>query len=472
MVLAGVAASVAAGDTSTPVVVAALVAAPLLGLLLTDDARARLLDARGAGDVAILVGLTLLLAANVAVLGDLARELGLARAHGVAAAAAVALLVVGWQAGEAWWRLATPLGAAVVILPVALVVAGAGAPWTTWAALASRPALTFDAASAWVTGGRAIGERTTLTFGEPHRMIAAAPATWRVTERDAARISVREWRLGTGDALTLRPGDQLALERGARVRFEAGRRVPTAAPSGVAWADGRGRSTVERLAAALGILVAVVGGGVALAPALAAPALAAVVVPLVLLTFVTGAALWGLYGMALAPALSLTPRALAPVFEALSEATRGGWRPALTGVVATGLLVLLAGTVLAWRGRLAALVDGGAAALGRPGPSRAVRSLLLGGVVLTSAALALRGDDPWRLFTGGLAVIAALAIVPRLATPAPRAQLAGALAGAVAFALAALHALPWLTASFAAHPVLLAAPTAFLIARLARRAAR
>ncbi|HYE90861.1 MAG TPA: hypothetical protein VEA38_07580, partial [Terriglobales bacterium] len=86
------------------------------------------------------------------------------------------------------------------------------------------------------------------------------------------------------------------------------------------------------------------------------------------------------------------------------------------------------------------------------------------------AAIALRGGDPWRLFTWGLAVIASLAIAPRLATPAPRAQLAGALAGAVAFALAALHALPWLTASFGAHPALAAAPTAFVVARLARRA--
>ncbi|HYE90053.1 MAG TPA: hypothetical protein VEA38_03490, partial [Terriglobales bacterium] len=58
------AAAVAGGDTSAPVIVAALVAAPLLGLLLTDAARARLVHARGAGDVAILAGLTLLLAAN------------------------------------------------------------------------------------------------------------------------------------------------------------------------------------------------------------------------------------------------------------------------------------------------------------------------------------------------------------------------------------------------------------------------
>ena len=63
--------------------------------------------------------------------------------------------------------------------------------------------------------------------------------TLQPVERDAMRVVVREWRLGAGDALTVRPGDQLTVDPGARVRFEAGRRVPGAPPSGMAWAAGR-----------------------------------------------------------------------------------------------------------------------------------------------------------------------------------------------------------------------------------------
>ena len=474
--LAAVAARVAAGDADAPLLVATLAAAPLVALLLTPAARTRVLEGHGAGDVAVLLGLALVLAANLAVLGDVGRLLGLARVHGVIAGIVVALAVVGWYAGDAWWRLAAPVGVAVVIAPLVLVGLSTGTPWATWASLASRPALTFDAHSRWVTDGRVLGERTTLTFSEPHRVVAAAPATWRVIERDTPRTAVREWRLAPGDALTLRPGDQLAVDAGARVRFEAGRRVPGGPSSGMTWADGRARGVRAVVTSALGVAVTLVLGGMMLAPASAFPlvGIATVLVPLAMLSFVVGAALWGLYGMALAPDLSLAPRALGAVFEALARAPAPPRRPALMGIVAVGVLVLLAGVVLAWRVRIAELITTSAGRMQRPAPSTAALGVAGAALVLTAAALALFGIDPWRLFTWGLALVAAAAAAPRLARAGSRGETTGAIVGALLVSVAIAAALvpgltPWpIPRPFLDHPALMAAPAAFLSARFAR----
>ena len=408
--------------------------------------------------VAIFVGLVLVLAANLVVVGDLARLLGLTRVHGIGAGTVVAVAVIAWPAGDRWWRLAMPIGAGLVLLPLALVVASTQSPRATWSTMAMRPALAFDARSAWVTEGRAVGERLTLTFDEPHRVVAPAPATWRVVESDTARVSIREWRLAAGDALTLRPGDQLALDAGTRVRFEAGRRVPGAPISGAAWADGGRGPMLVTLATSIGLAITLVGGGWALVPAAALPVsrVAAIIAPIGLSAFVVGAALWGLYGIAVVPELALTPRALAPLLEVVARIMASPWREAMITLLVVGVVGLLVGAMLAWRMRFAEQVhEIGVTARGLSAVRVAVSAVAI------AAALAMGNGDPWRLFTWGLGIVAITVAAPRLAAVGARGELFGALAGVIAFAAAVFFG-----GRFAEHPALVAAPLAWAVARI------
>jgi hypothetical protein len=465
VVLAALAARVVAGDASAPTLVAVVAAAALVGLLVSPRVSAA--ASRPAfSALPVTAALVLVLAANLVVMGDLARLLGLARVYGVATGVVLALGVVGWTAGDRWWRLATPLGAVMVLLPLGLVVTSAGSPWAAWAAVASRPALTFGESSAWVTQGRALGERAPVTFHEPHRVVAATPATWRVLERDTARVAVREWRLGAGEALTLRPGDQLVVDTGARVRFEAGRRVPGAPTSGMAWADGRRRPVRETLVMSVGAAVTLVGGGVALAPALPVVGAATILTPALLLAFVVGATLWGVYGIALAPELSLVPRALAPILEVLTRVVTPPWRQAAVALVVAGVVVLFLGVVLAWRARLTAVIIEVAVVIRRPAPPAWALAAGTAGAVAVAALVAARGADPWRLFTWGLGLAAAAAVAPRLAGAGARGELVGAVVGALAFGVAVFGdaRLPAPVGAFLEYPAVMAAPLAWLAA--------
>ena len=469
MVLAILAGSVATGDAGAPALVACIAAAPVLSLV-APGIRARLARP-GPADLVIVAGLMLVLAANFVVVGDLARLLGLTGAHGLVAGAVVALAVIAWRASEAWCGVIGLLGVAAVVAPIGLVVLAGGPPWAAWAALASRPALTFDARSSWVAGGRAIGERTTLTFTEPHRVVAVSASTWRVSEDGRGRVPTREWRVGAGDVLTLRPGDQLTLERGARVRFEAGRRVPTAPTSGVAWADGPAQPALHRLVAVVGIALTLVAGGLTLGPASAVPTgrVEASGVPLLTGAFVVVGALWGLYGVALVPELALVPRALAPISEALDRVGGAVGRPLLIAGLAAGVIALLAGMLLSWRLRVMEAVRGAATSLGGRTLSTGAVVAMAGGLVLASAAVGLRDDDPWNLFALGLGLIAAGAVAPRLAGGGTRGELAGAITGVVVFGVIAIDGARWpLAAAFVHHPALVAAPAAWVTARLIR----
>jgi hypothetical protein len=482
VVLAALAARVAAGDAGVPMLLATVVCAPLLALLLAQRAQrpsgratarepaSQLPPARSGvvlsssvvlSGVAMFAGLVLVLAANLVVVGDLARLLGLARVHGVGAGIVATVAVIAWPAGDRWWRLAMPIGAGLVLLPLALVVASTQSPRATWSTIAMRPALAFDARSAWVTEGRAVGERLTLTFDEPHRVVAAAPATWHVVESDTARVSIREWRLAAGDALTLRPGDQLALDAGTRVRFEAGRRVPGAPISGSAWADGRHRRMLVTLATSIGLAITLAGGGWALVPATALPVsrVAAIVVPIGLSAFVAGAALWGLYGIAVVPDLALTARALAPPLEVVARIAASPWRQTLVTLLVVGVVGLLVGAMLAWRMRFAEQVHEIGATV--RGPVSAVPAAV--SAVVIAAVLAMWGADPWRLFTWGLGIVATTVVAPRLAGVGARGELFGALAGVIAFAAAVFFG-----GRFTEHPALVAAPLAWAIARITR----
>jgi hypothetical protein len=469
VVLAILAGSVATGDAGAPALVACMAAAPLLSLI-APGIRARL-AVPGPADLVIVAGLVLLLAANFVVVGDLARLLGLTGAHGLVAGAVVALAVIAWRASELWCGVIGLLGVAAVIAPIGVVGLAGGSPWAAWAALASRPALTFDAGSSWVAGGRAIGERTTLTFSEPHRVVAVSASTWRVSDDGPGRVPTREWRVGAGDALTLRPGDQLTLERGARVRFEAGRRVPTAPASGVTWADGPAQPVLDRLVAVVGIALTLVAGGLALGPASAAPAgrLEAGGVPLLVGSFVVVGALWGLYGVALVPELALVPRALAPISEALERVGGTAGPPLLITGLAAGVVALLAGMLLGWRLRLMDAVRGVATSIGGRTLSAGGVAAVAAALVLSAAAIGLRDDDPWNLFALGLGLIASGAVAPRLAGGGTRGELVGAITGVLVFVALAIDGARWpLAAAFVHHPALVATPAAWVAARFIR----
>jgi hypothetical protein len=469
------AARVVAGDPDFPLLAAIIASAAVVGLLAPPaiagsepSSVARPLPPVMA--LALLAALMLVLAADLVVMADLARLLGLTRTHGLIAAAVLALGVAAVPFGDRWWGLAAPVGVLVVLVPLALVIASVGPPWAVWRDVASRPALTFDERSAWVTHGRALPEGTRLTFDEPHRVIAATAATWRIVERDAVRpgdrqpvrIVVREWRLNPGDALTVRPGDQLTVDPDARVRFEAGRRVPGAAASGITWADGGRRRVRDILVAVAGTAVTLVGGGLALvAPwptsgATRAARVAMALAPALIVAFVVGATLWGLYGIALAPEMALVPRALAPVLEVVQRVETPAWRAALAGLVTTAIAVLFLGVAFAWRGRTGAALAGLAAAFGRPSISTAATTAGTAAVVVLAATVAWTGRDPWQLFTWGLGLAAAVVVAPRLAAAGPRAELVGMAVGTGAFAAAVL----WIP-----HPALVAAPLGWVAAR-------
>jgi hypothetical protein len=458
-----------AGDALLPMLAALVVGAAAVGLLVAP--RLATAPASPAIAVPLAAALVLVLAANLAVAADLAGLVGVGRTHGALGAAGLALAVALATAADRWWRLAAPIGAVVVLAPLALVVASVGAPWSVWTDVASRPALTFAPSSAWVTHGRALADGTRLTFEEPHRVVAASPATWRVTEHARARTVVREWRLGAGDALTVRPGDELAVEPGARVRFEAGRRVPGAPRSGATWAGAGRAAFVATLVPLAGAAVTLLLGGAAFVAAAPAAGAVTALAPTLVLAFVLGATLWGLYGIALSPELVLVPGALAPVMEVVLRVQAPSWRAALLGVVLTGLVVLFLGAVLAWRARLRAALDDAAAAVGRA-PSRLAAGAATAALVAVAAVVAVRGPEPWRLFTWGLALAAAGVIAPRLACAGPRGELAGMAAGtavvaALVFGEGRLAGIP---PGLGEHPALVAAPAAWLTARIARNA--
>src|SRR5437660_1666119 len=148
------------------------------------------------------------------------------------------------------------LVALVAIIAGTLVVS----PWGAWRDVASRPALTFGERSPWVTDGRTLARPIALDFTEGHRVTALSPATYRVVEPGR----FREWQLRPGETLSLRAGDRLVLDAGVRLRFEAGKRIPGAPASGDVWAEPPERGGLASVLEALGTLVTLVGGALAL----------------------------------------------------------------------------------------------------------------------------------------------------------------------------------------------------------------
>jgi hypothetical protein len=335
----------------------------------------------------------------------------------------------------------------------AVTLAMATAPWTAWSHGGLRPALTFSEASAWVRDGERFPRASRLTFAEGQRVTALTDGVYRVVEHDATPPTVREWRLASGQTLTLRPGDELTVGAGARLRFEAGRRVPGAPASGVIWADAPARGP-RMLPAALGALVTLLGGALALVPAGTPRGVPAATGPLLLLAGVSGATGWGVYAAATAPDLALGGSLLAPLLglPPLALGARAGLP--LAALVGAGIALLLVGATVALRQRLAA------AAWPQP--------VLWAGVVAAAAALTAGGFDPWRLIVLGLGLAAAV-WAPAVLARTRAGGLAGAVIGAGVFvALAGLPALTpvaalWLQ-TLVRYPALVALPLAWAAA--------
>jgi hypothetical protein len=441
---------VAAGAPDAPILVLAAVVAPLVALLQPRvDEAPHVVSA-----TATSVSAALILAASFVPIGDVAVLLGGRRWHGVVMAAALLLLLALMPRIDRWRPIGLVVGGAALVLGLlTLASATALSPWTAWRDAAARPALVFSAHSPWVSDGGWFARRATLTFEEGHRLIAVAPATFRVVEHDGTTDVVRDWRLAAGDPLSVRPGDRVTVEAGSRVRFQAGKRVPGAAPSGAVWADAGASPGVGSVAALLTLVL----GAIGLVPAAGRRGFVA---PATLLTLALAAACWGVYAVATAPEVMLSGSVAEPLLG-VSSAVPGARHLALLGVVA--LVALFVAAAGALRERVAVLAG-----------ARATVVWLT--IVAVAAVASLWPFDPWLLLLAGLGIAAATLAAPRLAGAGVArvagwpVQAIGALTGGVTFAaVAALGArLPAALGFVADWPVLLAAPAAWLVVKLLR----
>ena len=460
VVLVSLASRVFAGAAEAPVLALALLSAPLAALLGAAPGEGT--EGNLVASVATLVAVGLVLWAILLTLGDVAQVLGARRWLAVVLATALALLASAWGARDSGSALGASLGAGALGVVCTVIVVGALAatpPWAAWREVASRPAHTFAARSAWVNEGRRFAEPVSLAFSEAHRVTALAPGVYRVVEEADRRRVTREWRLAAGDALTLRPGDRLGLEAGAQVRFEPGKRVPGAPLSGIAWADPPERRRLSTLVETLGVALTLVGGALALSPRAGAGApsttLGALVGPALLLLLVLAAVCWGVYGAHAAPELALGAGASAGLVElpALLWPTLPG--RALMAATVIALILLFVAAAGALRG--VGVAAGGPRA----------RDAVWTGLLALAAAAGVWPGDAWRVFLAGCGLAGATVIAPRLAGGGRAAGLAGAAVGAAAFAglAAAAGLLPAWAAAPGAYPILLAGPLAWAASR-------
>jgi hypothetical protein len=211
------------------------------------------------------------------------------------------------------------------------------------------------------------------------------------------------------------------------------------------------------LPAALGGLLTLVGGAVALVPAATRRGARAAAGPLLLLAVVTAAVGWGVYAAATAPELALSGSLLTPLLRLPPLALGPRTGIPLAAVAAAGIVLLLVCATLALRQRLAAAAR----------PERA----LWAAAVALAASLTAWPLDPWYLLTLALGLAAAGWMPSRMATTR-LAGLAGSATGAVVFVV--LTALPVLAPSAAAwldaatrYPALLALPLGWAAAKAA-----
>lgn len=462
---AALAALVFSGDVAAPLVALAAVLAPSLAMLQAPG------ETRTSGGAVVAgvraVSVMVILWSGFLLLGDVAGVLHLARGPLIAVVAAAAAVVAGARPLRARASLLVPLGiACVVVCASGLAVSVGAPPWRAWAELASRPALAFPDAGAWVTQGRSVTRPTRLTFTEPHRVTATSAGIFRVTEHDGASVAVREWRLAAGDSLHLRSGDELVLSAGASVRFEAGKRIPGVPPSGVAWAAPRARQDPRRLAEVLAIALTLSGGALALLGPCAGMR-ASLQASALLLAFVLAAVSWGIYAALRAPELALGADILVAVVEAPLVVAGPAWRAVLPALSLLGMAALCVAAAPALRERLIEVAC-------PAGPDelatarRAGAELLWLGVLVIAAALSWWPADAWRVLLAGLGFAASAWAAPGLVAGAGAGS--AALAGGGAFLALTLAGslLPPAMSLLGAYPVVIAVPVAAAVALASR----
>jgi hypothetical protein len=491
VLLALVAARALSGGPDAPALALAALVAPLIVFLCpAAGARSNLVVA-----FAVSVGLGFMIWANLLLFADVAGLLGLPRWTVATLATVVALIAVELaqaadtgsrrtprrkaterEQGSGGARLfqtalrgggltllyTSALGfvALVAIVGAALLVS----PWGAWREVASRPAITFGERSPWVTEGRTLARPTTLDFTESHRVTALSPATYRVVEPGR----FREWQLRPGETLALRAGDRLMLDAGARLRFEAGKRIPGAPASGVAWADPPERGGLSALLEALGTMVTLVGGALALVGP--RPGLGARTVYAgsgLLLVFVLSALCLGVFGAYAAPGLSIGVPALAATFDLPAAIVPGPRGRALAALGAGVLLVLFAATALALRDVLARALRRPQSESEARGPWSELTRPIMRVFLVAACAASLWGGEASRALLTGLGLAASATLGSRLADDEPTARLVGSVVGVLAFAGFAILAarLPTWASAIGAYPVLVAVPLAWGVTR-------
>ena len=450
---------VTAGDADAPWLVLGALIAPLVALLV--PAR-RPAETNPVAAVVAAIAVALVLAGDFVLAADAATLLGGAPWLGVALAAAVALLLPVLPAAR---RLGLPAlvlaGVAMLLLLAAVALRTGATPWTAWSHGGLRAALTFSDASGWVREGERFARPARLTFIEAQRVTTLSAGVFRVTERDVVPPTVREWRLTAGEVLTLRPGDELAVEAGSRLRFEAGRRLPGAPASGIVWADAPARGP-SMLPGAIGTLVTLLGGALALVPGARRHGSPAALAPLALMAAVAVAVSWGVYTAAVAPDLALGGSPLTPLLRLPLRAVGPRTGGTLALLAAGAVLLLLLAAAIALRGRLASTAG-----------ARPVYWAVTVGLAVALTAWSL---DPWQLFVLGLG-LAAAGWTPALHADGRTAALAGSIVGVGVFV--GLSALPvaapgvagWL-APLTRYPALVAMPLGWAASRALGMTAR
>ena len=494
VLLALVAARALAGGPDAPALALAAVVAPLIAFLCPATRGAQRPNL--VATLAVGAGLGFMLWANLLLFADVAGLLGLPRWATATLATLVALLTVELaraadtgvprarqrpargraqgDAGARFYRMAlrgggltllyaSALGliALVAIIAATLVVS----PWGAWREVASRPALTFGERSPWVTDGRTLATPIALDFTEGHRVTALSPATYRVVEPGR----FREWQLRPGETLSLRAGDRLVLDAGVRLRFEAGKRIPGAPASGVVWADPPERGGLTAVLEALGTLVTLVGGALAIVgsrPTLGARAVYAG--SGLLLVLVLSALCLGVFGAYAAPGLSIGVPALAATFDLPAAIVPGPMGQALGALGAGVLLVLFAATALALREVLGrALRRRRGRESDTTGPRAELTRPIMRVFLVAACAASLWGGDASRALLTGLGLAASATLGARLADDQPATRLVGSVVGVIVFAGFALLGprLPTWASVVGTYPALAAAPLAWGAAR-------
>ena len=211
---------------------------------------------------------------------------------------------------------------------------------------------------------------------------------------------------------------------------------------------------------ALGAVLTLVGGALALLPRpRALPWRRAVAGPVLLPALTLAAVSWGAYGVYAAPELELGASPVTGLVELPALVLPAPVGRALVATSILALLALFVASALALREVIAR----------QAGPANA--DVVWGGLVMVAAVVGLWPMDPWRTWLAGCGLAAATVAAPRLAGGDSRAGLAGSLAGGAAFVgVAAVGGqLPAWAGAVAAYPALLAAPLAWMVVRAAGR---